>query len=94
MSAPRMNRLLGRYFGLYLLMTIVGGILYLVGGMGPFDATTYAFTTISTGGFANHSGSFTFFDSALLDWMGVHLYAADPASLPAGAQDVKSAPVR
>lgn len=71
MSAPRMNRLLGRYFALYLLLTIIGGVLYLVGGMGPFDATTYAFTTISTGGFANHSGSFTFFDSSLLDWMGV-----------------------
>ncbi len=71
MSAPRMNRLLGRYVFLYLFLTIVGVLLYLVGGMGPFDAITYSFTTISTGGFANHSGSFTFFDSPLLEWMGV-----------------------
>lgn len=71
LASGHVRRLLARYLALYVLLTGVGAALYLIGGMGPFDATTYAFTTISTGGFANHGGSFTFFDSALLDWMGV-----------------------
>ena len=36
-----------------------------------FTATGLPFTTISTGGFANHGGSFGFFDSSLVEWMGV-----------------------
>ncbi len=39
--------------------------------MGPFDAVTYALTTISTGGFENHAGSFAFFDSAIVEWVAV-----------------------
>jgi trk system potassium uptake protein TrkH len=70
-AAAYVRRLLARYLGLYVLLTAVGAALFLLGGMGVFDALTYAFTTISTGGFANHGGSFSYFDSALLDWMGV-----------------------
>jgi trk system potassium uptake protein TrkH len=55
---------------LYLVLTGVGIVLYLVGGMGPFDSVTYAATTISTGGFANHAGSFGHFDSATVEWAG------------------------
>lgn len=68
--SPHVRRLLRAYFGLYLAFTAIGSALFLVGGMGPFDAVTYAFTTISTGGFANHGGSFTYFDSALIEWLG------------------------
>ena len=71
LNSAHVRRVLARYFGLYVVLTVLGAALFLVGGMGPFDATTYALTTISTGGFANHSGSFSFFDSALIEWMGV-----------------------
>ncbi|MGI9579506.1 MAG: TrkH family potassium uptake protein [Microthrixaceae bacterium] len=71
LNSAHVRRVLARYFGLYGFLTLIGAALFLIGGMGPFDATTYAFTTISTGGFANHAGSFSFFDSALIEWMGV-----------------------
>lgn len=71
LNSGHVRRVLARYFALYVTLTLVGAMLFLVGGMGPFDAATYALTTISTGGFANHAGSFSFFDSALIEWMGV-----------------------
>lgn len=59
-----------RLAGLYAVLTAVGVVLFLAGGMGPFDSVTYAATTISTGGFANHAGSFGQFDSAVVEWAG------------------------
>lgn len=55
---------------LYAVLTVAGVALYLVGGMAPFDAVTYAATTISTGGFANHAGSFGHFRSTTVEWAG------------------------
>ena len=52
------------------MLTVAGVVLYLIGGMGPFDAITYSATTISTGGFANHAGSFGHFRSATVEWAG------------------------
>lgn len=62
---------LRRLAGLYSGLTMVGMALFLVGGMGPFDAVTYAATTISTGGFSNHRGSFGHFDSTVVEWAGI-----------------------
>lgn len=62
---------LTRLSGLYVVLTGAGIVLYLVGGMGPFDAVTYAATTISTGGFANHAGSFGHFRSTTVEWAGI-----------------------
>ena len=55
---------------LYTVLTAAGVVLFLLGGMGPFDSLTYAATTISTGGFANHAGSFGHFRSAAVEWAG------------------------
>ena len=71
LTSGHVKRLLGRYLALYAGLTAIGAVLFLLAGMGPFDALSYAFTTISTGGFANHGGSFGFFDSSLVEWMGV-----------------------
>lgn len=59
-----------RLLTLYAAFTVTGIGLYLVAGMGPFDAVTYAATTISTGGFANHAGSFSHFESTAVEWAG------------------------
>ena len=59
-----------RLVTLYSAFTVAGIALYLAAGMGPFDAVTYAVTTISTGGFANHRGSFSHFESTLVEWAG------------------------
>lgn len=57
--------------GLYLLLTIAVTIGYLVAGMGLFDAVTYALSTASTGGMANHAASIGHFDSAAVEWVAV-----------------------
>ncbi len=68
--SPHMRRLLNELLGLYMALTVVGVVLFLVGGMAPFDAITYSLTTISTGGFGNHGDSFAHFDSDLVEWAG------------------------
>ncbi len=70
LQSRRTTALLRRLATLYTVFTVFGIGLFLVGGMGPFDAMTYAATTISTGGFANHFGSFSHFDSAAVEWAG------------------------
>lgn len=62
---------LRRLSGLYTVLTAAGVALFLIGGMGPFDSVTYAATTISTGGFANHAGSFGHFRSVTVEWAGI-----------------------
>ncbi|MGI8793346.1 MAG: TrkH family potassium uptake protein [Acidimicrobiales bacterium] len=53
----------------YASLSVVGIGLFLIAGLGPFDAVTYAMTTISTGGFANHPESISHFDSVLVEWI-------------------------
>lgn len=62
--APRVQTGVRRVSAIYAGMGAVLAMAYLAAGMGPFDCVTYAMTTISTGGFANHDGSIAFFDSA------------------------------
>ncbi|MCP5025439.1 MAG: TrkH family potassium uptake protein [Actinomycetia bacterium] len=64
----RTVRLIGRMAAVYGGFAAAGASLFLIGGMGLFDAVTYSFTTVSTGGFANHADSFAHFDSAMLEW--------------------------
>ena len=68
--SAHVTQILRQYLFLYLALTAIGAVLFLIGGMGVFDAVTYSFTTISTGGFGNHGRSFAHFDSALLEWVG------------------------
>jgi trk system potassium uptake protein TrkH len=70
LRSRRTTALLRRLAALYAVLTAAGTVLFLVGGMGPFDAVTYAATTLSTGGFANHAGSFGHFRSAAVEWAG------------------------
>jgi trk system potassium uptake protein TrkH len=68
--SPHVRRMVNRYLGLYAGLTVAGAVLFVVAGMGLFDAVTYALTTVSTGGFANHQESFAYFDSAVIEWFG------------------------
>ncbi|AZQ69617.1 TrkH family potassium uptake protein [Silicimonas algicola] len=43
-------------------------IVYAIGGMSLFDATTHAMTTLSTGGYSTYDASFGHFDSAFLQY--------------------------
>lgn len=55
--------------GLYLLLTISLVIAYLLAGMALFDGVTYALSTASTGGMANHADSIGHFDSTVIEWI-------------------------
>ena len=55
--------------GLYLFLTISLVIGYLLAGMQIFDAVTYALSTASTGGMANHADSIGYFDSSAIEWI-------------------------
>jgi trk system potassium uptake protein len=71
LRSPRIQRRHRRLLAGYVLLTFVGFVLYLAGGMGVFDAVTHAFTTISTGGFTNQAGGFAAMDSELLEWFAI-----------------------
>lgn len=60
-----------KYLVAYVSLTaaLVGG--YWVFGMGGLDALSYAFATISTGGFANHSQSLVHFGSVGIEWVAI-----------------------
>ena len=58
------------YFSLYVLLTAAIAVAYALAGMGAFDALTYAFTTASTGGFANHADSLAHFGAAV-EWVAI-----------------------
>lgn len=55
--------------GLYLFLTISLAVGYLLAGMDLFDGVTYALSTASTGGMANHAASIGHFDSQTIEWI-------------------------
>jgi trk system potassium uptake protein len=71
LRSPRIQRRHQRLIAGYVLLTVVGFVLYLAGGMSVFDAVTHAFTTISTGGFTNHAGGFGAMASPTLEWFAI-----------------------
>ena len=52
----------------YLCLMGVCALVYVAGGMGPFDAITHAMTTLSTGGYSGYDASFGHFQSPFLQW--------------------------
>jgi trk system potassium uptake protein TrkH len=61
---PRASAIAAQISVIYLGLTMVCGLCYLVLGMSPFDATVHSLTTISTGGFSNYDASFGTFSGA------------------------------
>lgn len=55
---------------IYLALIGLCAFVYLIGGMGFFDALTHAMTTLSTGGYSNYDASFGHFESPFLQWSG------------------------
>ena len=61
---PRAAEIAGRITWIYLALTILNVLAYLLVGMTPFDAINHAFTTMSTGGFSTHDASFGVYQGA------------------------------
>ncbi len=69
--APRVRQGFRNLAQLYAVSTLALFVAFVVAGMGVFDGISYSLTTVSTGGFANHSSSFAHFDSAAIEWVAV-----------------------
>jgi len=55
---------------IYIVLTVLCALGYLVGGMTLFDAVCHAMTTVAIGGFSTHDASFGFFEgSTMLYWV-------------------------
>ncbi|MFP3909249.1 MAG: TrkH family potassium uptake protein [Halobacteriota archaeon] len=64
---PRLEDTALILYSIYLFFTLlIIGILYLL-GVPIFDSVIHAFTTISTGGFSNHTESIAFFNNWLVE---------------------------
>ncbi len=61
---PRATSIAGQISGIYIGLTVLCILTYMVLGMNTFDATVHAMTTLSTGGFANYDASFGKFSGA------------------------------
>jgi len=70
-SGRRGSGELFNFLALYVLLTVGLAAAYWLAEMGSFDAVSYAFTTVSTGGLANHSDSLAHFDSRSIEWIAV-----------------------
>lgn len=55
----------------YLALSTLCSLAYLMGGMSLLDAICHALSTVATGGFANYDSSFAFFDSLYLEIVAI-----------------------
>ena len=68
---PRPGQIAVAIGEVYLLLTLLCALAYIVGGMTAFDALNHAMTTISTGGYSTHDASFGYFESPFVHWASV-----------------------
>jgi trk system potassium uptake protein TrkH len=68
---PRMQTTAKALWSIYLGLMCLCAIAYHLAGMSWFDAIGESFSTVSTGGFAIHNGSFAYYDSTLIDLIAV-----------------------
>lgn len=64
---PRIRETAAALWIIYCGLTLLCTLAYWLAGMNWFDALTHAFSTISTGGFANYDVSFAAFDSVTIE---------------------------
>lgn len=64
---PRATQISGFITLIFLNITALCTLAYLVAGMSILDATVHAMTTVATGGFSNHDASLGYFASPQID---------------------------
>ncbi|USD65324.1 TrkH family potassium uptake protein [Vibrio sp. SCSIO 43136] len=68
-SSPRMKNVAINIVNVYLCLTLLCILGYLLTGMNLFDAINHAFTTLSTGGYSTSDGSMNHFSNGA-HWVG------------------------
>ncbi|MDC0497738.1 TrkH family potassium uptake protein [Alphaproteobacteria bacterium] len=66
-TLPKINKFIIEIVSLYVGLTILCFFFYYLFGMSGFDSLIHCMSTISTGGFSNHSSSFEYFKSHSLE---------------------------
>ena len=66
-TLPKINKFIFQITSLYVSLTVICFFFYYLLGMSAFDSLIHCMSTISTGGFSNHSLSFAYFDSFSLE---------------------------
>ena len=68
---PRATQLVSAIILAYVVLSLLCMVAYWMAGMTPFDAMTHMMSTVATGGYSTHDASFAYFESALIEWLGV-----------------------
>lgn len=68
---PRIRSTARVVWMLYLAITVACALCYWLAGMSVFDAISHSFATVSTGGFSTHDASFTYFNSPMIEFVGI-----------------------
>lgn len=64
---PRITETAKALWYIYLGLTIVCAIFYMLAGLNLFDAICHSFSTVAIGGFSTHDASIGYFDSTLVE---------------------------
>ena len=70
-TLPKVGQFVIEIFLIYLFLTILCALFYFIAGMSSFDSIAHSMTTIATGGFSTHNGSFNFFNSSSIEWISI-----------------------
>ena len=70
-AMPRATQIGGWLALVYIILTGLCAFLYLAAGMEGFDAINHAMTTVATGGFSTRDGSFSYYNSAVIEWVAI-----------------------
>ncbi len=70
-TLPKINKFIIEIASLYVSLTVLCFFFYYIFGMTAFESLLHCMTTISTGGFSNHSLSFGYYNSYSLENISV-----------------------
>ncbi|MEZ5523640.1 MAG: TrkH family potassium uptake protein [Pseudomonadales bacterium] len=68
---PRITETAKALWYIYASLTVLCMLAYWAAGMTFFDALSHSFSTVAIGGFSTHDASFAYFDSALIEGIGI-----------------------
>ncbi|MEM7068753.1 MAG: TrkH family potassium uptake protein [Pseudomonadota bacterium] len=68
---PRATQISGSITLVFILMTAICAVAYLVTGMELMDAVVHAMTTVATGGFSTHDSSIAYYDSTAIELVAI-----------------------
>ncbi|MEH6358036.1 MAG: TrkH family potassium uptake protein [Pseudomonadales bacterium] len=68
---PRITETAKALWYIYASLTVLCMLAYWAAGMTFFDALAHSFSTVAIGGFSTHDASFAYFDSPLIEAIGI-----------------------